>query len=64
MFFDPTYDPVFFKLMPKAKRIPANIDKVLKDVYERLLVKHSPKRFIAKVARDMVDKRENHKRRV
>ena len=47
-----------FKLMPTAKRIPANIDKVLKDVYERLLVKHSPKRFIAKVARDMVDKRE------
>ena len=47
-----------FKLMPKAKRIPANIDKVLKDVYELLLVKHSPKRFIAKVARDMVDKRE------
>ena len=47
-----------FKLMPTAKRIPANIDKVLKDVYERLLVKKSPKRFIAKVARDMVDKRE------
>ena len=47
-----------FKLMPTAKRIPTNIDKVLKDVYERLLVKKSPKRFIAKVARDMVDKRE------
>ncbi len=47
-----------FKLMPTAKRIPTNIDKVLKDVYERLLVNKSPKRFIAKVARDMVDKRE------
>ena len=47
-----------FKLMPTAKRIPANIDSVLKDVYERLLVKNSPKRFIAKVAKDMVDKRE------
>ena len=44
--------------MPTAKRIPTNIDKVLKDVYERLLVNKSPKRFIAKVARDMVDKRE------
>ena len=47
-----------FKLMPTAKRIPTNIDKVLKDVYERLLVNKSPKRFIAKVAKDMVDKRE------
>lgn len=47
-----------FKLMPTAKRIPANIDSVLKDVYERLQVKNSPKRFIAKVAKDMVDKRE------
>ena len=47
-----------FKLMPTAKRIPANIDNVLKDVYERLLVNKSPKRFIAKVAKDMVDKRE------
>lgn len=47
-----------FKLMANAKRIPANIDKVLKDVYNRLLVGKSPKRFIAKVAKDMIDKKE------
>ena len=44
--------------MASAKRIPANIDKVLKDVYNRLLVGKSPKRFIAKVAKDMIDKKE------
>ena len=47
-----------FKLMPTAKGIPANVDSVVKDVYERLLVSRSPKRFIAKVAKDMIDKRE------
>jgi len=47
-----------FKLMPTAKGIPANVDAVIKDVYERLLVGKSSKRFIAKVAKDMVDKRE------
>ena len=47
-----------FKLMPTAKGIPANVDSVVKDVYERLLVSKSPKRFIAKVAKDMIDKRE------
>ena len=47
-----------FKLMPTAKGIPANVDSVIKDVYERLLVSKSPKRFIAKVAKDMIDKRE------
>ena len=47
-----------FKLMPTAKGIPANVDRVVKDVYERLLVSRSPKRFIAKVAKDMIDKRE------
>ena len=47
-----------FKLMPTAKGIPANVDSVIKDVYERLLVSKAPKRFIAKVAKDMIDKRE------
>lgn len=47
-----------FKLMPTAKGIPTNVDSVVKDVYERLLVSKAPKRFIAKVAKDMIDKRE------
>lgn len=47
-----------FKLVPTAKGIPSNVDEVIKDVYERLLVGRSSKRFIAKVAKDMVDKRE------
>ena len=44
--------------MPSAKHIPANTDSVLKDVYNRLLVNKSPKRFIAKVAKDMIDRKE------
>ena len=48
-----------FKLLPTAKGIPANVDTVIKDVYERLLVGRSSKRFIAKVAKDMVDRKEH-----
>ena len=48
-----------FKLLPTAKGIPANVDAVIKDVYESLLVGRSSKRFIAKVAKDMVDRREH-----
>lgn len=47
-----------FKLISSAKAVPANVDDVLKDVYNRLLVSKSSKKFIEKVAREMVDKRE------
>lgn len=47
-----------FRSMPEAKSVPKGIDDVLKDVYERALVRKSSKKFITEVAKSMETKEE------
>ena len=47
-----------FKMMPKVKRTPKNVDSVVDDVYERLRISNATSKFIKKVATYMVTKEE------